>query len=132
MSDIVDEVQMKRAAGAGRYAVIDVGSNSIRLVIFEGLNRRLNVVFNEKISCGLGSELTVTGRLSTTGVSDAIRNLDRFSSLIVAMEVELVDAVATAAVRDAVNGAMFVAQVQREVGIKLRVLSGTDEAEYTA
>ena len=132
MSDIVDEIHTKRAAGAGRYAVIDVGSNSIRLVIFEGLNRSLNVVFNEKISCGLGSELTITGRLSTTGVSHAIRNLDRFSSLLVAMDVELVDAVATAAVRDAVNGAMFVAQVQREVGIELRVLSGTDEAEYTA
>ena len=50
MSDIVDEIHTIR--GAGRYGVIDVGYNSIRLVIFEGLNRSLNVVFNEKISCG--------------------------------------------------------------------------------
>ena len=130
MSDLVDEIHTIRAGG--RYGVIDVGSNSIRLVIFESLSRSLNVVFNEKISCGLGSELTVTGRLSTRGVSQAITNLGRFSRLLVAMNVELVDAVATAAVRDAANGAMFVAQVQREVGIRLRVLSGRDEAEYTA
>jgi len=130
MSDLVDEIQTAR--GAGRYGVIDVGSNSIRLVIFEGLNRSLNVVFNEKISCGLGSELTVTGRLSITGVRHAITNLGRFARLLGAMDVELVDAVATAAVRDAADGTIFVAQVQREIGIKLRVLSGTDEAEYTA
>jgi exopolyphosphatase/guanosine-5'-triphosphate,3'-diphosphate pyrophosphatase len=130
MSDLVDEIHSVKAAG--RYAVIDVGSNSIRLVIFEGLNRSLNVIFNEKIACGLGSDLAVTGCLSTTGVCQAIMNLGRFSNLLLAMDVKLTDAVATAAVRDATNGAVFVARVEREVGIRLRVLTGTEEAEYTA
>ena len=115
-----------------RYAVIDVGSNSIRLVVFEALNRSLNVVFNEKISCGLGSELSVTGRLSSKGVEQALKNLTRFRDLLLAMDVGLVDAVATAAVRDASNGALFVAQVEHEVGMVLRVLTGAEEAKYTA
>ena len=82
-----------------RYAVIDVGSNSIRLVIFEKLNRSLNVVFNEKVSCGLGSELSSTGRLAEQGVCQAVTNLVRFSRLVDSTNVKLVDVVATAAVR---------------------------------
>ena len=108
-----------KSGAAQRYAVIDVGSNSIRLVVFKALNRSLNVVFNEKISCGLGSDLPITGRLSTKGVEQALKNLARFSHLIEAMDVGLVDAVATAAVRDASDGSSFVEQVEREVGIDL-------------
>ena len=121
-----------KGRAAQRYAVIDVGSNSIRLVVFEALNRSLNVVFNEKISCGLGSDLSLTGRLSKKGVEQAITNLARFADLLVAMDVGLIDAVATAAVRDASNGTLFVEQVKREIGMDLRVLSGSEEAKYTA
>ena len=130
MSKSVGEIIEGRASG--RYAVIDVGSNSIRLVVFKALNRSLNVIFNEKISCGLGSDLPITGRLSTKGVEQALKNLARFAHLIEAMDVALVDAVATAAVRDASDGSSFVEQVKREVGMHLRVLTGPEEAKYTA
>mgnify|MGYP001220961646 FL=1 len=130
MSKSVEEV-IQGTVGR-RYAVIDVGSNSIRLVVYEALKRSLNVVFNEKISCGLGSDLSRTGRLSVKGVEQALSNLARFSDLIEAMDVGLVDAVATAAVREASDGNFFVEQVKREVGMDLRVLTGVEEAKYTA
>ena len=56
---------------SGRYAVIDVGSNSIRLVIFDRLTRGLSIMFNEKVLCGLGSNINVTGRLNEEGIHQA-------------------------------------------------------------
>ena len=130
MCCVADEVW--NTADMNRYAVIDVGSNSIRLVIFEGLTRSLNAIFNEKVSCGLGSELSVTGCLSEKGTTQALANLTRFSCLLDSMNVALVDAVATAAVREARDGHQFVRQVEAEVGIRLRVLTGKEEAKYAA
>ena len=72
-----------------RYAVIDVGSNSIRLVIFDRLSRGLSVMFNEKILCGLGSDLALTSRLTQKGIHQALDSLTRFNELIKAMEVEV-------------------------------------------
>lgn len=117
---------------ARRYAVIDVGSNSIRLVIFDRLSRGLSVMFNEKILCGLGSDLALTSRLTQKGIDQALDNLTRFNELIKAMEVEVLDAVATAAVRDAKDGALFVKRVAQECDLQLRVLSGDEECRYTA
>ena len=117
---------------ARRYAVIDVGSNSIRLVIFDRLSRGLSVMFNEKVLCGLGSDLEVTGRLTQKAVDQALANLSRFTELTRAMDVESVDAVATAAVRDAADGRLFVKRVAQECALKLRILSGEEECEYTA
>ena len=117
---------------ARRYAVIDVGSNSIRLVIFDRLSRGLSVMFNEKVLCGLGSDLTLTSRLTQKGIDQALDNLTRFNELIKAMEVEVLDAVATAAVRDAKDGALFVKRVAQECNLQLRVLSGDEECRYTA
>ena len=96
---------------SGRYAVIDVGSNSIRLVIFDRLTRGLSVMFNEKVLCGLGSNINVTGRLNEEGIHQALTNLRRFSILIREMDVQSLDAVATAAVRDAQDGAAFLKRV---------------------
>ena len=99
---------------ARRYAVIDVGSNSIRLVIFDRLSRGLSVMFNEKVLCGLGSDLEVTGRLTQRAVDQALDNLSRFTELTRAMDVESVDAVATAGVREAADGRLFVKRVAHE------------------
>ena len=117
---------------SGRYAVIDVGSNSIRLVIFDRLTRGLSVMFNEKVLCGLGSNINVTGRLNEEGIHQALTNLRRFSILIREMDVQSLDAVATAAVRDAQDGAAFLKRVYDECNLELRVLSGQDECRYTA
>jgi len=118
--------------GERRHAVVDVGSNSIRLVVFDGLKRAPLPLYNEKVMCGLGRRLDASGRLDPDGVELARANLQRFADLISAMGVDSVDAVATAAVRDAEDGPAFVADVRRESGLELRVLTGPEEAELSA
>ena len=115
-----------------RYGVIDIGSNSIRLVVFEGLLRAPLPMFNERILCGLGRNLHDTGRLDPEGIEGALLNVERFGVLLRAMGVTRFDAIATAAVRDAEDGAKFVAEVERRCGIRVRVLSGAEEAELAA
>ena len=115
-----------------RYGVIDIGSNSIRLVVFEGLLRAPLPLFNERILCGLGRNLHDTGRLDPEGFDQALLNIERFGVLLRAMGVARFDAVATAAVRDAEDGPRFVAEVERRCGFRVRVLSGAEEAEMAA
>ena len=115
-----------------RVAVIDIGSNSIRLVAFDGLKRAPTIVFNEKVLCGLGRGLQSSSRLNPDGVRLAIPNLVRFTALVQAMGIERVDLIATAAVRDADDGADFCAAVEKACGHSIRVLSGAEEAELAA
>jgi exopolyphosphatase/guanosine-5'-triphosphate,3'-diphosphate pyrophosphatase len=117
---------------AGRHAVVDIGSNSIRLVVYQDGGRAPLQLFNEKVLCGLGRGLGQSNELAPDGVGMALANLARFKSLIAAMDVKAVEVVATAAVRDARNGAAFVADVKRRTGFKVRVLSGADEARLSA
>jgi exopolyphosphatase/guanosine-5'-triphosphate,3'-diphosphate pyrophosphatase len=121
-----------KPAVAGRRAVIDIGSNSIRLVVYQDGGRAPLQLFNEKVLCGLGRGLAATGNLAPEGVAMATANLARFKSLVAAMEVKQVEVVATAAVRDARNGPAFVSDVVRRTGFKVRVLSGGDEARLSA
>ncbi|MFM2043682.1 MAG: hypothetical protein RLY86_2258, partial [Pseudomonadota bacterium] len=115
-----------------RIAVIDIGSNSIRLVVYDRLSRAPTAVFNEKILCGLGKTLEKTGRLNPDGVALALQNLARFKHLVEAMHVGRVDVLATAAVRDAEDGAWFASEVNRLTGFHVTVLSGNDEARLAA
>jgi exopolyphosphatase/guanosine-5'-triphosphate,3'-diphosphate pyrophosphatase len=125
------EARSARAAG-GRIGVIDVGSNSIRLVVYERLSRAPVVVFNERVLCGLGRGLARTGRLSPEGSERALENLVRFVALARHMEVSRLDVLATAAVRDAGDGAAFVAEVERRCKTPVQVLSGQEEARLSA
>ena len=120
------------AANAAPYGVLDVGSNSIRLVVFEGLARAPAPVFNERELCGLGAALAETGALAPEAVEPALDALRRFAAAAVALGVGPLDAVTTAAVRDARDGERFRAAVARETGFSLRVLSGQEEARYAA
>lgn len=120
------------AAAEAPYGVLDVGSNSIRLVVFEGLTRAPAPVFNERELCGLGATLAETGALAPDGVGPALDALRRFSAAAAALGVGPLDAVTTAAVRDASDGARFCAAVARETGFSLRVLTGEEEARYAA
>ena len=122
----------RRGGGKGRVAVIDVGSNSIRLVVFETASRAPAYFFNEKAVCGLGAQLARTGRLCPDGVARARLALARFAALAERMKVSSVDAVATAAARDAADGAAFCAQVEADTGLRLRVISGDEEARLSA
>ncbi len=118
----------EQPAALSRTAVIDIGSNSIRLVVFEG-NRRAPVpIFNEKVICGLGQRLGSTGRLDPDGVRLALDNLARFKAAADGMGVESIITVATSAVRDAEDGAAFVRSVERDTGLAVDILSGEDEA----
>ena len=113
-------------------AVIDIGSNSVRLVAFESLSRAPPPVFNEKVLCGLGRGLAETGRLNRDGRKLAIETLTRFAALAKAMNAEVIEVVATAAVRDAADGAEFVAQAEAKTGLRVRVLAGVEEARLSA
>ncbi|HYE00260.1 MAG TPA: Ppx/GppA family phosphatase [Alphaproteobacteria bacterium] len=117
---------------SGRLAVIDIGSNSIRLVVYERLTRSPVALFNEKVLCGLGRTLEKTGQLDPEGVGLALQNLARFQRLAEGMGVERLDVVATAAVRDAVDGAAFVEKVGRTCGLDVTTISGEEEARLSA
>lgn len=113
-------------------AVIDVGSNSVRLVLFRVEGRALWPVFNEKTMAGLGRGARETGRLNPEGVEAALRTLKRFAALLDAKGVEARQAVATAAVRDCEDGPDFVARVREETGLEIQVLSGEEEGRLSA
>jgi exopolyphosphatase/guanosine-5'-triphosphate,3'-diphosphate pyrophosphatase len=113
-------------------AVIDIGSNSVRLVVYEGLTRSPTPLFNEKTLCGLGREVQSTGLLPQDAVEKALAALKRFRALCDLIQVERVWAIATAACRDADNGPAFIAEAEQICGTKIDVLSGKREAELTA
>ncbi|PKU23968.1 Ppx/GppA family phosphatase [Telmatospirillum siberiense] len=113
-------------------AIIDIGSNSIRLVVYDGRIRTPVALFNEKAVCALGQGLGQSGRLNPQGAEEAIGVLARFVRLARAMAVDVLDILATAAVRDALDGAEFVAAVERRCGAPVTVLTGEEEAHLAA
>lgn len=115
-----------------RLAIVDIGSNSVRLVVFNADERAPVALFNEKVLCGLGRGLEETGRLHAEGVELALATLGRFAGLAGAMQVRHLDLLATAAVRDARNGAAFVRRVEARCGVAVRVLDGGEEARLSA
>ncbi len=118
--------------GAERVAVIDIGSNSIRLVVYDGLTRSPMALFNEKVLCGLGRGVEKAGTLNPDGVAQALVALERFASLTAGMEIARLDVIATAAVRDAKDGVAFVEAIERRTGLTVRVISGEEEARLSA
>ncbi|MBR0696032.1 exopolyphosphatase [Bradyrhizobium lablabi] len=117
---------------ASSVAVIDIGSNSVRLVVYEAMSRSLVTIFNEKALCGLGREVQSTGLLATDAVNRALTALRRFRALCRIQRVGRVHAIATAACRDAKNGPDFIAQAERICGAKIEILSGPSEARLSA
>jgi exopolyphosphatase/guanosine-5'-triphosphate,3'-diphosphate pyrophosphatase len=112
--------------------VIDIGSNSVRLVVYESLSRAPTPVFNEKALCGLGRSLASTGRLADDAVEQALRALKRFRVLADQMQVSRVLVIATAAARDAANGPDFLAQAERICRAEVQLISGEREAYLSA
>ena len=112
-------------------AIIDIGSNTVRLVIYGGPPRAPSILFNEKVTARLGRDLDANGTLANESIELALAGLERFALLLADLEIRRVDTVATAAVRDAKNGMEFLAQV-KSLGLEPRLLSGLDEATYSA
>ena len=117
---------------ASSVAVIDIGSNSVRLVVYESMARSLITIFNEKALCGLGREVQTTGLLAPDAVAKALTSLRRFRALCKVMKVGRVYAIATAACRDASNGPDFIAKAERICGVGIEILSGPREAQLSA
>ncbi len=110
--------------------LLDMGSNSIRLVIYEPRFPWPRVYLNEKATAALGHGLAATGRLAPKNQAIALDALKRFSALTRAVGVRRVDAVATAAVRDAENGAAFVSEAEKVFGYAIKVAPGPQEAQW--
>nr|WP_298684764.1 exopolyphosphatase [uncultured Dongia sp.] len=121
-----------RATKSGRVAVIDIGSNSLRLVVFDKRSRCPVPVFNEKAQPGLGKGLERHGMLNPDGTQAALINIRRFVTMAEAMDVDSITLLATAAVRDAKDGAAFAAQIEKQTGRKVQIVSGEDEAKLSA
>lgn len=113
-------------------AIVDIGSNSVRLVIYENRTRNAATLQNEKAICGIGRDMVSTGRLNSDGCTAALEALARFRMIADGLVVEQREAVATAAARDAINGAEFIARAERAWGKPIRVLAGEDEARIAA
>ena len=113
-------------------AVVDIGSNSVRLVVYESLSRAPAVVFNEKASSGLGRGVVTTGLLPANGVESALAALSRYRVLCRIMRVDDVRGIATAAARDARNGGEFLARAEAALGAPIALLYGADEARLAA
>ncbi len=120
------------ARALSRVGVIDVGSNSVRMVVFDGAARSPAYFYNEKIMCALGAGLSETGLLNPEGRTRALAAMKRFRHLAQGMDLPPLTAVATAAVRDAQDGPAFCADVLRETGIKIWVIDGEEEARLSA
>jgi exopolyphosphatase / guanosine-5'-triphosphate,3'-diphosphate pyrophosphatase len=113
-------------------AVVDIGSNSVRLVVYDGLRRSPSPVFNEKILCGLGKGVAITGQLNPAAIVRALAALRRFRTLAKQIGCKEVYAVATAAAREAKNGETFIEQAEKALGAGISVLTGKEEARYAA
>ena len=112
--------------------VIDIGSNSVRLVVYEGAMRAPTPLFNEKVLCGLGRSVATTGRLGDESVARALAALRRFRAIARVLNVSHLHVVATAAVRDAIDGPDFITRGEAACGCAIQVLSGDREAELAA
>lgn len=111
-----------------RQAIVDIGSNSIRLVVFGGPLRAPSLLFNEKLMAGLGRGVIARGRLDPESVANALAGLARFAALLKLMQPGRIRVVATAAVREASDGPQFLKAV-RALGLPAELLSGDQEAE---
>jgi exopolyphosphatase/guanosine-5'-triphosphate,3'-diphosphate pyrophosphatase len=121
-----------RERGLEPLGVIDIGSNSVRLVIYEGAVRAPTPLFNEKVLCGLGRSVATTGKLGKESVERTLQALARFRAIAHVLRVKNIRAIATAAVRDASDGRDFLERGSRACGVKIEVVSGEREAELAA
>jgi exopolyphosphatase/guanosine-5'-triphosphate,3'-diphosphate pyrophosphatase len=110
-----------------RTGIIDIGSNSVRLVVYQGPRRVPATLFNEKVLAGLGRDLAATGAIDAAAMKSAVATLARYAAIARAMKVDSLRTVATAAVRDASNGGELTAAAAR-LGLSVELLSGEEEA----
>lgn len=119
---------LEHVVDSGRIAIIDIGSNSIRLVVYDQQKRAPVPIYNEKVMCGLGKGLAISGVLNPEGVEQAKEALKRFLAMGRNMDIKSLHIMATAAVRDARDGVAFVAYLEKAHNITIDIISGEREA----
>ena len=112
--------------------VIDIGSNSVRMVVYDTAHNPPEKIFNEKVICPLGRDLGTTGLLNPDAVDVAFKALQAYKILADIYQASSLQVVGTAALRDATNGADFINRVQEQLGLTIRIISGDEEASYAA
>ncbi|MCD6073515.1 MAG: exopolyphosphatase [Rhodospirillales bacterium] len=127
-----DRFNERPARTGGRIGIVDIGSNTVRMVVYDAPARLPVPIFNERVSCQLGKGIGKSGKLNPDGVKLAFKTLGRFTALAKQMPVERFKMVATAAVRDASDGPEFAKEIQRRFGFPVEVLSGEEEARLGA
>jgi len=120
------------AMALSRVGVVDVGSNSVRMVVFDGAARSPAYYYNEKLMCALGAGVRETGKLNPKGRERAIQAIIRFQAVAKSLGIEPLSAVATAAVREAEDGPDFKQAIHDATGLDLRVIDGPEEARLSA
>ena len=128
----LSENKLARNEPSGLYAVVDIGSNSVRLVVYDRLSRAPLPRFNEKSLCRLADGLAETSELSEESCRRTVEAVRRFRAVADAMRVDRVDSIATEAVRRATNGAQLLARIAKEAGFKVQILSGAEEARFAS
>tara|TARA_R110000824_G_scaffold155226_7_gene327848 strand:- start:4465 stop:6012 length:1548 start_codon:yes stop_codon:yes gene_type:complete len=128
----IDGASVTRGASGGRFGIVDLGSNSVRLVVYAAAARSPVLVFNEKVLCGLGRTLASTGRLDPKGIERALAALKRFVALRDQIGIDTLVVAATAAVRDAEDGPEFLLRAEEICGFKITLVSGAEEARLAA
>lgn len=132
LADLLPRVSVKAQSRDHPVAVVDIGSNSVRLVIYQGASRAALALHNEKTICAIGRNMVSTKRLDDAGMQLALEALARFHELCRGHQVQDVGAVATAAARDAENGGEFIRAAEKALGFPIRILAGEDEARIAA
>ncbi|WP_423068028.1 exopolyphosphatase [Devosia sp. CN2-171] len=127
-----DPTAQGRIKGARPVAVLDIGSNSVRLVVYERHARSLTPLYNEKTACALGRGLAQTGKIAYENIDRALTAIQRFALVSRLMRVGTTHILATSAVREASNSKAFVDAVEEIMGAKVTVLSGAEEAHFAA
>ena len=127
------QLDPRRATRTDRppYAIVDIGSNSVRLLVYDQLGRAPMPRFNEKSLLRLADGLAETGVISPDGFRRAVQAVGRFRAIADAMGVSRIDAVATEAMRRAANGPKLAAAIEAECGLKVRILKGAEEARFS-
>lgn len=120
------------AVHEGKIGILDIGSNSVRLVVYDGMKRAPMPVFNEKAMCELGKNMAKSGKLHPDGVIMAREAIARFLAIAQIMDVVELYIIATAAIRDAEDGKAFVKEIEQRHNVKVKTISGKQEAKLAA
>jgi len=129
---MIIEQALKEKKLINKEAIIDLGSNSIRMLIYDNLLNSQIPIFNEKAICELGKNLDKTGKLDPKGSEFALSVLQRFKRILINLKVKKFKIIGTAAVREATDSKLFISKVQKIFKKKVEVLTGIEEAENSA